>query len=79
MMNNRKPEPLIAEQRRGRVCPICGKQSYSREGIHPQCAVQQADAPRQILIAEQKRQARLDAVEEPAAPARKPGRPAVKG
>ncbi len=28
------------------VCPICGKASYSLGGIHPQCAIQQADEPR---------------------------------
>jgi hypothetical protein len=60
-MNTRKPEPLVTEQRRGRVCPVCGKQTYSLGGIHPQCAVQQADAPRQLQLAEQKRQARLEA------------------
>jgi hypothetical protein len=78
-MNTSKPEPLIVEQRRGRTCPVCGKQSYSLEGIHPQCAMQQADAPRQRQLAEEKRQARLEAqtVEAVAAP-RKPGRPSLK-
>ena len=28
------------------ACPVCGIVSYSRGGIHPQCASQQADAPR---------------------------------
>ncbi|MFO0790876.1 MAG: hypothetical protein U0805_15570 [Pirellulales bacterium] len=28
------------------LCPVCGTPSYSRGGIHPQCALQQADAPR---------------------------------
>lgn len=28
------------------VCPICGTASYSVGGIHPQCAMQQADQPR---------------------------------
>jgi hypothetical protein len=28
------------------LCPICGKSSYSLGGIHPQCAMQQADEPR---------------------------------
>ena len=27
-------------------CPICGKATYSRGGIHPQCAMEQADQPR---------------------------------
>ncbi|MDX1945355.1 MAG: hypothetical protein SFU86_08100 [Pirellulaceae bacterium] len=25
------------------ACPVCGKASYSRDGIHPQCAVLRAD------------------------------------
>jgi hypothetical protein len=29
--------------------------SYSVGGIHPQCAVEQADAPRKKLLAEEKR------------------------
>lgn len=28
------------------VCPVCGMVTYSRGGIHPQCALKQADAPR---------------------------------
>src|SRR6185436_10930365 len=28
------------------LCPICGKPTYSRGGIHPQCAMEQADEPR---------------------------------
>jgi hypothetical protein len=39
-MNHTKPKPV------GRVmpsCPVCGKASYSRDGIHPQCASQRAD------------------------------------
>lgn len=31
-------------------CPICGQVSYSRGGIHPQCAVQQADEPRALRL-----------------------------
>ncbi|HYM86041.1 MAG TPA: hypothetical protein VET30_04830 [Pseudoxanthomonas sp.] len=26
------------------LCPVCGKASYSRGGVHPQCAVTRADA-----------------------------------
>lgn len=40
-----KPEPLIGVKSRP-LCPICGKASYSSNGIHPQCAAIQADAPR---------------------------------
>jgi hypothetical protein len=45
-MYQKKPTPFINEHTK-RICPVCGKQSYSAGGIHPQCAVQQADAPRQ--------------------------------
>ncbi|QDV34376.1 hypothetical protein [Tautonia plasticadhaerens] len=27
-------------------CPVCQQPVYSRVGIHPQCAVRQADPPR---------------------------------
>jgi hypothetical protein len=27
-------------------CPVCHEPVYSRAGIHPQCAVRQADPPR---------------------------------
>ena len=60
-MNSKKPNPLFIEPS-GSVCPVCGKRSYSLRGIHPQCAVQQADAPRQkLLAAEKKEKARLHA------------------
>lgn len=28
------------------VCPVCKKAVYSRAGIHPQCAMIQAEPPR---------------------------------
>jgi hypothetical protein len=28
------------------VCPVCKKAVYSRSGIHPQCAMSQAEQPR---------------------------------
>jgi hypothetical protein len=34
---NQKPAPLFAIPE-ARLCPICGKRSYSASGIHPQCA-----------------------------------------
>lgn len=42
---NRKPQPLYSPQQR-RYCPVCSKATYSVSGIHPQCAVNQADAKR---------------------------------
>jgi len=63
-MNHHKPVPLYPVAPAGKKCPICGKNSYSAGGIHPQCAVTQADAPRQKLLAEQRRaekeQARIE-------------------
>jgi hypothetical protein len=59
-VNTRKPEPLYPAVIVGKTCPVCGKKSYSIGGIHPQCAVKQADAPRQQrLAAEAKERARL--------------------
>jgi len=55
-MDSKKPAPLLVEPTRGRECPVCGKKSYSQHGIHPQCAVLQADAPRQVLLAAQKKE-----------------------
>jgi hypothetical protein len=37
--------PLPAHSTRVR-CPVCHATVYSRAGIHPQCAVRQADPPR---------------------------------
>ena len=60
-LTSKKPEPLFQpQQQAGKVCPVCGKRSYSLRGIHPQCAVQQADAPRQAALAEEKRQRARD-------------------
>ena len=44
-MNEKKPEPIYSRPPR-KICPICGQPSYSREGIHPQCAAEDADAKR---------------------------------
>ena len=30
------------------ICPVCKKAVYSRAGIHPQCAVSQAESPRPV-------------------------------
>jgi hypothetical protein len=60
-MNTHKPEPLYPSIVRGKICPICGKRAYSLGGIHPQCAVRQADAPRQQQLAAEARERRLQA------------------
>jgi tRNA(Ile2) C34 agmatinyltransferase TiaS len=36
----------IEPQKAKPVCPVCGTTTYSAGGIHPQCAVEQADQPR---------------------------------
>ena len=41
----KKPKPLNPEPPQ-KICPVCGERSYSRAGIHPQCAALQADAKR---------------------------------
>jgi hypothetical protein len=32
------------------ICPVCQKPAYSLGGIHPQCALEQADAPRLVKL-----------------------------
>ena len=52
-MNSKKVVPIAARPGE-RTCPICGKPSYSVGGIHPQCAMQHADAPRKKSLKEEK-------------------------
>jgi hypothetical protein len=53
-MNSKKANLAVA--RRGeKICPVCGSPSYSPGGIHPQCAMQQADAPRKKRLKEQEK------------------------
>ncbi len=54
LMQHKKPVPLVARSPRP-ICPVCGQTSYSRAGIHPQCAVKQADDKRLELIKERSR------------------------
>jgi hypothetical protein len=54
-MSEKKPTPIHLE-RLGSCCPVCGKRSYSRDGIHPQCAMVQADAPRKMRLAAERRE-----------------------
>lgn len=46
---SRKPEPLYESPPRKR-CPVCGEITYSSAGIHPQCAVHQADSKRMAKV-----------------------------
>lgn len=62
-MSEKKPTAWII-QPRGTECPVCGKRTYSHGGIHPQCAVLQADAAHSAKLKEdRKREAK-----EPKAP-----------
>lgn len=42
---NKKPAPLRVAPR-PHICSVCGKNSYSLAGIHPQCAARAADQAR---------------------------------
>ena len=42
---HRKPQPLQTSPKR-KHCPACGEVTYSSSGIHPQCAMMQADQKR---------------------------------
>ena len=44
VMSEKKPIPILVE-RNIKICSVCGRRSYSREGVHPQCVMLQADAP----------------------------------
>lgn len=48
-MTAKKPSPLGARAVPKR-CPVCGASSYSRGGIHPQCAARQLDRERMQVI-----------------------------
>jgi hypothetical protein len=47
-MSAKKPRPH-RELGPGRVCPVCGKASYSVTGIHPQCAMAREAAAQHAL------------------------------
>ena len=54
IMSHKKPAQNLGEHNT-KNCPVCGKRSYSVSGIHPQCAVQQADARRDQQLKEKKK------------------------
>ena len=58
MTDNSRPLPLLqAPVPAARpIRPVCGTTSYSRRGIHPQCAQQQADGRRMTKLKAVKRQ-----------------------
>lgn len=48
-MCRKKPKPIIQE-RKPKLCPVCGNPSYSAAGVHPQCSVKKADQKRAAKI-----------------------------
>lgn len=44
------PKSRVAVVQNGKICPICGKRSYSAGGTHPQCAVRRADAQQRLKL-----------------------------
>jgi hypothetical protein len=69
-MSQKKPIPIGDETPAKKVCPVCGEPSYSAAGIHPQCAIVQADAPRNELIKAERKVEAESKKSEPAKPAR---------
>jgi hypothetical protein len=67
-MSDKKPTPILLEPDR-KSCPVCGKRTYSRAGIHPQCAMFQADAPRRLRLAAEKKAKTQKPPESPPGPA----------
>lgn len=69
-MSEKKPSPIVVVPQR-KLCPICKKPTYSSTGIHPQCAMVQADTPRQARLAAARKasaDAKADSVNEKACP-----------
>jgi hypothetical protein len=53
-MSDKKPVPVTAARASEKLCPVCGKRSYSAAGTHPQCAQRQADTARKEKMAAEK-------------------------
>lgn len=47
--------PAMSAARPGKKCPVCDKNSYSKDGIHPQCAESRSDEPRRLELAAEKK------------------------
>src|SRR4026207_1428639 len=60
-MNIKKPTPVLDGSLKN--CPVCGKRAYSRDGIHPQCAVNQNDARQKDKFDDKKKLARIKGAE----------------
>lgn len=53
-MSEKKPTWLFPTQA-AKKCPVCHEPTYSSGGIHPQCAVKQADEPRRLALVEERK------------------------
>lgn len=53
-MSHKKPTPVYNE-REAKICPVCRTRSYSKDGIHPQCAVALSDEPRKLRLQAEKK------------------------
>jgi len=58
-MSEKKTTPIFSDRNK-KICPICGKRSYSRDGVHPQCSAIQADAPRKMALAAERKAKALE-------------------
>jgi hypothetical protein len=63
-MSEKKPVPIMAGGNQ-KMCPVCGKRSYSASGTHPQCAQNQAEAERKKIMAAEKSVEEKPAKKEP--------------
>jgi len=46
-MSEKKPKPEVIVIPR-KLCPVCGKASYSSGGVHPQCSQKKAAAAARV-------------------------------
>ena len=73
MINPRNSHSPLPDDRRRR-CPVCRQSVYSKAGIHPQCAIKQADP----LQAPDDPEAVVEAAAEPVAAVKAPPKPKFK-
>ena len=70
-MPHTKPDP-IGGRKQPKICPVCGKASYSKAGVHPQCSVKKADLERAKVLKENQAKAEKDKEKSPKV--KQPGR-----
>lgn len=64
-----KPSASALRAAGPKLCPICGKASYSLAGVHPQCSQHQADLKIKALLKEEAKKAEAEPRSRPAAAA----------